>query len=143
MFLGEPLVIKKMQIQYSIYQSFLEIDCSELVLSIIPNDALWERRAINLKKSSFIIIAKKENMVVGLLFARRIFGLLNATWIVGDAARRQGIGDNMLKLLEQNVNCITAICRNLPSLYLAKNCNFFTIGRFAIWIKFFSNGQKN
>jgi hypothetical protein len=104
---------------------------------------LWKRRVFNLKKSNFIIIAKKEDVVVGLLFARRVFGVLNATWIVGDAARRQGIGNNMLRLLEQNVNCITAICRNLPSLYLARNCNFFTVGRFAIWMKCFSHGRKN
>ena len=132
-----------MLIRYSIHQSFLDIDCSESALSIIPNDALWKRRVFNLKKSNFIIIAKKEDVVVGLLFARRVFGVLNATWIVGDAARRQGIGNNMLRLLEQNVNCITAICRNLPSLYLARNCNFFTVGRFAIWMKCFSHGRKN
>ena len=131
-----------MLIQYSIHSSFLDIGYTELVLSIIPTDSLREKRVNNLKKSNFIIIAKQEEVVVGVLFARRLFGVLNATWIVGDMARRKGIGRNMLRLLQEKVNCITAICRNLPSLYLAKNCNFFTIGIFAIWIKHLSYGQK-
>ncbi len=101
-----------------------------------PEDDLREKRAANLQKAIYILVAKNGPAVIGVLFIRRLLGLPNATWIVKEDYQRQGIGCTLLQEVQKDRRFITARCRNQASRKLAGKSGFiiFPLG-IAFWRK--------
>jgi RimJ/RimL family protein N-acetyltransferase len=110
---------------------------AEQITGIFPEDNLKQRRSSNLKRAKYVLVARVNNDVTGVLFVRNIFLIPNATWVVRKEYQRQGLALRLLRRAQEDLRYITAISRNLASANLARKANFvvFPLG-VCIWIRF-------
>lgn len=102
---------------------------------VVPHDELREKRLSNLGIASQVIVALDRDVPVGLVYVRTIAGIPNVTWLVAESARRRGLAVRMLSRLQQDWRYLTAICRNEPSVAVARRAGFIMAGPFALWIR--------
>jgi RimJ/RimL family protein N-acetyltransferase len=102
---------------------------------IIPDDRLKVRRLANLARASRAIVATDpDGQPLGLVYVRTILGIPNVTWIVAERARGCGIASRLVAQMQKHCTWLTAICRNDPSVRLARKSGFrVAFGRFAVW----------
>lgn len=103
--------------------------------AVVPQDSLREKRLRNLGMARQLIVALDRDVPVGLVYVRTIAGIPNVTWLVAERARRRGLAVSMLRLLQQDWRFLTAICRNEPSVKVARRAGFNLAGPFAVWIR--------
>lgn len=105
------------------------------VTNIIPNDELKRKRLANLSVASHVVLASDlDGRLLGVAYVRTILGIPNVTWIVVEAAQRRGIASRLVAEVQKHFTRLTAICRNEPSVRLARKSGFrMILGRFAIW----------
>jgi len=102
---------------------------------VVPDDALREKRLRNLSRAAQVIAAVDHGGPAGVVFVRTIGGIGNVTWLVAPRAQRQGLAVRMLSRLQQDWRLLTAICRNEPSVAVARRAGFMLAGPFALWIR--------
>lgn len=106
------------------------------IAEMIPDDDIKEKRICNLRKSVYVLVAKKEQAIVGVFYMRKIFGIPNATWIVKENYRRQGIASRLLQAAQKERFFITARCRTTISLKLARKSGFVILPLgLSFWMK--------
>lgn len=103
--------------------------------AIIPDDALKTKRLANLSMARHVVVARDESRTVGVAFVRMICGVPNVTWVVAEGWRRRGIAGQLVATIQQEFSWLTAICRNEPSVRLARRAGFWVFfGRLALWL---------
>ncbi len=111
-------------------------DQMKQIIALFPDDDLKRKRMSNLSKAKYVLIAKINEAIAGVLFIRDILFIPNATWIVGQSFQRQGIAFKLLRQAQRDFLYITAISRNVPSINLAKKAGLivfpFGVG---FWIR--------
>lgn len=102
---------------------------------IIPDDNLKQKRLANLAVARHVVLARDSGgQPLGVAYVRTIVGIPNVTWIVAVEARGQRIGSRLVAEIQKNSRWLTAMCRNEPSVRLARRSGFRMIfGRFALW----------
>ena len=115
----------------------LDADMFARVRAIVPDDGLKAKRLANLARASRVVVASAmDGRPVGVAYARTIFGIPNVTWIVAAEARRQGVATRIVTELQKSCTFLTAICRNEPSIRVARRSGFtLAFGRFAVWMR--------
>lgn len=94
------------------------------IFSIIPNDNLKKKRIKNLVKSYYILTISNKKEYIGILFIRKIIFIPNITWIIKKKYRKKNLATILLKKACKENFFLTAICRNIASIKLAKKNNF-------------------